>query len=117
VTPATLPGFNRRLAAGKYDTGKRRRPGRPATIRSIARLTIRLAQENPPWGYQRIHCELTKFGITVAASTVDEILRAAGINPAPRRNGPAWRQFLHAQAAGILAVDFLHVDTVALTRL
>ncbi|MDQ2875625.1 MAG: integrase core domain-containing protein [Actinomycetota bacterium] len=117
VTPATLLAWHRRLAARKYDTSKRRRPGRPATVASIARLTVRLARENPLWGYRRIHGELTKLGVTVAASTVYEILRAAGIDPAPRRDGPTWRQFLHAQAAGILAVDFLHVDTVALTRL
>ena len=117
VTPATLLAWHRRLAARKYDTSKRRQPGRPATIRSIARLTIRLAKENPLWGYRRIHGELTKLGLTSAPSTIYEILRAAGIDPAPRRDGPTWRQFLHAQAAGILAVDFLHVDTVALTRL
>ena len=70
-------------------------------------------KENPLWGYRRIHGELTKLGVTIAPSTVYEILRAAGIDPAPRRDGPTWRQFLHAQAAGILAVDFLHVDTVA----
>ena len=117
VTPATLLAWHRRLAARKYDTGKRRQPGRPATIRSIARLTIRLAHENPLWGYRRIHGELTKLGLTIAPSTIYEILRAAGIDPAPRRDGPTWRQFLHAQAAGILAADFLHVDTVTLTRL
>jgi putative transposase len=117
VTPATLLAWHRRLAARKYDTSKRRRPGRPATVRSIARLTVRLAHENPLWGYRRIHGELTKLGAAVAASTVYEILRAAGIDPAPRRDGPTWRQFLHAQAAGVLAVDFLHVDTAALTRL
>ena len=117
VTPATLLAWHRRLVARKYDTSKRRQPGRPPTVRSIARLTIRLAQENPLWGYRRIHGELTKLGLTIAPSTIYEILRAAGIDPAPRRNGPTWRQFLHAQAAGILAVDFLHVDTVALTRL
>ena len=88
-----------------------------ATVRSIARLAVRLAKENPLWGYRRVHGELTKLGVTVAPSTVYEILRAAGIGPAPRRAGPTWRQFLHAQAAGILAVDFLHVDTVLLTRL
>ena len=60
---------------------------------------------------------LTKLGVTVTPSAVWEILRAAGINPAPRRSGPSWRQFLHAQAAGIVAVDFLHVDTVLLRRL
>jgi hypothetical protein len=69
------------------------------------------------WGYRRIHGELTKLGVTIAPSTVYEILRAAGISPAPRRAGPTWRQFLHALAAGILAVDFLHVDTVLLKRL
>ena len=117
VTPATLLAWHRRLAARKYDTSKRRKPGRPPTVRSIARLTVRLAKENPLWGYRRIHGELTKLGVTIAPSTIYEILRAAGIDPAPRRDGPTWRQFLHAQAAGILAVDFLHVDTVLLTRL
>jgi putative transposase len=117
VTPATLLAWHRKLAARKYDTSKRRQPGRPPTARSIARLTVRLAQENPLWGYRRIHGELTKLGLSMAPSTIYEILRAAGIDPAPRRDGPTWRQFLHAQAAGILAVDFLHVDTVALARL
>ena len=117
VTPATLLAWHRRLAAAKYDTSKQRKPGRPPTARSIAGLVVRLAKENPLWGYRRIHGELTKLGLAVAPSTVWEILRAAGIDPAPRRPGPAWRQFLHAQAAGILAVDFLHVDTVLLNRL
>jgi putative transposase len=117
VTPATLLAWHRRLAARKYDTSKRRRPGRPPTIAATARLTVRLARENPLWGYRRIHGELTKLGLTIAPSTVYEVLRAAGIDPAPRRDGPTWRQFLHAQAAGILAADFLHVDTVSLTRL
>jgi transposase InsO family protein len=117
VTPATLLAWHRRLAARKYDTSRRRAPGRPPTVRSIARLTICLAQENPLWGYRRIHGELTKLGLRIAPSTIYEILRAAGIDPAPRRDGQTWRQFLHAQAAGILAADFLHVDTVALSRL
>ena len=117
VTPGTLLVWHRRLAARKYDTSTRRRPGRPKVIRSIARIAVRLARENPLWGYRRIHGELTKLGATVAPSTVYEILRAAGIDPAPRRSGPTWRQFLHAQAAGILAVNFLHVDTVLLKRL
>ena len=117
VTPATLLAWHRRLAARRYDTSNRRPPGRPATVRSIARLAVRLARENPLWGYRRIHGELTKLGVTVAPSTVYEILRSSGINPAPRRDGPTWRQFLHAQAAGILAAGFLHVDTVLLNRL
>ncbi|MGH3406785.1 MAG: helix-turn-helix domain-containing protein, partial [Streptosporangiaceae bacterium] len=117
VTPATLLAWHRKLAARRYDTSRRHHPGRPPTVASIARLAVRLAHENPLWSYRRIHGELTKLGVTVAASTVYEILRAAGIDPAPRRNGPTWRQFLRAQATGILAVDFMHVDTVALTRL
>ena len=117
VTPATLLAWHRKLAAKKYDTTKRRKPGRPPTVRSIARLAVRLAKENPLWGYRRIHGELTRLGVTVAPSTVWQILHAAGIDPAPRRTGPTWRQFLHAQAAGILAVDFLHVDTVLLKRI
>jgi putative transposase len=117
VTPATLLAWHRKLAAKRYDTSRRRKPGRPPTVPGITRLAVRLAQENPLWGYRRIHGELTKLGATVAPSTVWEILRAAGIDPAPRRSDPTWRQFLHAQAAGIVAVDFLHVDTVLLKRL
>ena len=117
VTPATLLAWHRKLAAKRYDTSRRRKPGRPPTVPGITRLAVRLAQENPLWGYRRIHGELTKLGVTVAPSTVWETLRAAGIDPAPRRSDPTWRQFLHAQAAGIVAVDFLHVDTVLLKRL
>jgi putative transposase len=117
VTPATLLAWHRKLAAGKYDASERRKPGRPPAVPGIARLAVRLAKENPLWGYRRIHGELTKLGVRVAPSTVYEILRAAGIDPAPRRAGPTWRQFLCAQAAGIVAVDFLHVDTVLLKRL
>jgi putative transposase len=117
VTPATLLAWHRKLAAGKYDTSNRRKPGRPPTVPSIARLIVRLAKENPLRGYRRIHGEITKLGVTVAQSTVWEILRKAGIDPAPRRAGPTWRQFLRAQASGILAVDFFHVDTVLLKRL
>jgi putative transposase len=117
VTPATLLAWHRRLAARKYDTSMRRKPGRPRTVPGIVRLVVQLARENPLWGHRRIQGELAKLGITVAPSTVWEILRAAGIDPAPRRSGPTWRQFLQAQAAGILAVDFLHVDTVLLKRL
>src|SRR6266705_5300076 len=117
VTPATPLAWHRKLATRKYDTSSQRKPGRPPMVRSIARLVVRLARENPLRGYRRIHGELTKLGVMVAPSTVREIPRAAGIDPAPRRSGPTWRQFLHAQAAGILAVDFLHVDTVYLRRL
>jgi putative transposase len=113
VTPATLLAWHRKLAARKHDTSKRRKPGRPPTVPGPARL----AKENPLWGYRQIHGELAKLGDTIAQSTVHEIQPAAGIDPAPRRAGPTWRQFVRAQAAGILAVDFLHVDTVLLKRL
>jgi putative transposase len=117
VTPATLLTWHRKMASRRYDTSKRRKPGRPPASPGIARLAVRLARENPLWGHRRIHGELMKLGVTVTPSTVWEILRAAGIDPAPRRSGPTWRQFLAAQAAGILAVDFLHVDTVLLKRI
>ena len=117
VTPATLLAWHRRVAAREYETSNRRKPGRPPTFPGTARLVVRLAKENSLWGHRRIHGELTKLGIAVAPSTMWKILHAAGIDPAPRRAGPTWRQFLHAQASGILAVDFLHVDTVLLKRL
>ena len=87
ITPATLLAWHRKLAARKNDTSKQRRPGRPPTVPSIARLVVRLAKENPLQGHRRIHGELTKLGVTVVPSTVWEILHAAGIDPAPRR-GP-----------------------------
>jgi putative transposase len=77
--------WHRRLAAKKYDTSKQHKPGCPPAARSITRLTVRLAKENPLWGYRRIHGELTKLGLAVAPPAVCEILRAAGIDPAPRR--------------------------------
>ena len=68
VTPATLLAWHRKLAAKKYDTSRQRAPGRPPAVRSIARLVVRLAKENPLWGYRRIHGEVTKLGVTVAQS-------------------------------------------------
>ena len=117
VMPATLLAWHRRLAARKHDTSGRRRPGRPRVTPNVKRLVLRLARENPLWGHRRIPGELVKLGVAVAPSTVWEILHAAGVDPAPRRAGPTWRQFLCIQAAGILAADFLHVDTVLLKRL
>jgi putative transposase len=80
-------------------------------------LTLRLAAENPTWGHRRIHGELVGLGYRVAASTVWAILHQAGVDPAPRRSGPSWTEFLAAQAKGILACDFLTVDTVLLQRI
>jgi hypothetical protein len=114
VTPATLLAWHRKPAAKKYDTSRQRAPGHPPTARSIARLAVRSAKENPRWGYRRIHGELTNHSVTVAKSTVREILRAAGTDPAPRRLGPTWRLFMYARAAEILAVDLFYLDTVML---
>jgi hypothetical protein len=73
-----------------------------------------MTRENPRWGYRRIHGELVVLGHPIAGSTVWKILKGAGIDPAPRRSGPSWRQFPAAQAQAILALDFAHVDTIFL---
>ena len=117
VTPATLLAWHRRLVTRKWDYSSRRRPGRPATPATIRKLVIRMATENPTWGHRRVQGELVKLGHRIAASTVWQILHDAGIGPAPRRTGPTWKQFLTAQARGILAADFVHVDTVLLRRI
>ena len=80
-------------------------------------LILRLARENPRWGYPRIASELEKLGSGLAPSTVRRVVLGARLEPAPRRDGPTWREFLHAQAVGILACDFFCVDTILLRRL
>ena len=75
-----------------------------------------MARENPRWGHERIQGELIKLGYRIAKSTVWWILNDAGVGPAPRRTGPAWRQFLAAQSKAVIATDFFHVDTVLLRR-
>jgi putative transposase len=117
VTPATILRWHRRLVARKWTFTDRRRPGRPSTSASIKTLILRMARENPTWGHRRIQGELARLGYVIAASTVWEILHTAGIDPAPRRAGPTWRQFLSAQAHAIIACDFLVVETVLLKRL
>src|ERR1700721_193213 len=111
VTPDTILRWHRdiirRRQAARSMRGK---TGRPATRRNIRALVLRLARENPSWGYRRIHGELAGLGVKVAASTVWEILKTNGIDPAPRRTGPTWSQFLHSQAEAILACDFFSVD-------
>jgi putative transposase len=116
VTPATLLAWHRRLVTRKWDYTSRRRPGRPATAAAIRKLVIRIAMDNPTWGHRRVQGELFKLGHPIAASTVWQILHAAGIDPAPGRTGPTWKQLLTVQARGILAVDFVHIDTVLLRR-
>ena len=116
VTPATVLAWHRRLVARKWNYTSRRRPGRPSTAAAIRKLVIRIATENPAWGHRRVQGELVRLGHRIAASTVWQILHDAGIDPAPRRAGPTWKQFLTAQARGIIAVDFVHVDTVLLRR-
>jgi putative transposase len=116
VTPDTLLRWHRALV-GRHWTKPHRPPGRPSTPPELRRLTLRLAAENPTWGYRRIHGELVQLGYRVAPSTVWLLLKRAGIDPAPRRADLTWRQFLSAQAQGTLACDFFHVDTVLLQRL
>ena len=116
VSPRTLLRWHAQLVARRW-TYPHRRPGRPSTPPPIRALVLRMAHENPRWGYRRIQGELIGLGHLVAASTVWTILKSAGLDPAPRRSGPTWRQFLSAQAHAILAIDFAHVDTVFLRRL
>ncbi len=117
VTPATVLAWHRRLVTRTWDYRDRRRPGPRPTPAPIKTLILRMAQDNPGWGHRRIQGELVRLGHRIGASTVWEILTAAGIDPAPRRSGPTWRQFLTAQAKGIIACDFFTVDTITLHRL
>jgi hypothetical protein len=107
VSPRTLLRWHAQLVVRRW-THPRRQPGRPPTPQPIRALVLRMARESSTWGYRRIHGELVGLGHRVAASTVWRILKTAGINPAPQRSGPTWRQFLTAQAHAILAVDFAH---------
>ncbi|GAA0268907.1 hypothetical protein GCM10009527_076480 [Actinomadura nitritigenes] len=116
VVPATILRWHRDLVARKWTFTDRRRPGRPRTGAAIRTLILRMARENPMWGHRRIQGELACLGYTIA-STVWEILHAAGIDPALRRAEPTWRQFLAAQAHAIIACVFLVVETVLLKRL
>jgi hypothetical protein len=113
------PGHDRALAPGSGEAALDPAP-RPAKRRlapELRRLVLRLAVENSSWGYRRIQGELAGLGYQIGASTVWSILQRAGIDPAPRRDGPSWRQFLAVQARGILATDFFCVETLLLQRL
>ena len=116
VRPETLLRWHRALVTKRW-TYPHRRPGRPGIAKGNTALVVRLAKENPTWGYRRIHGELATMGIVIAPSSVWTILKRHGIEPSPRRSGPTWAEFLAAQAKGLMACDFFHVDTVLLRRL
>jgi hypothetical protein len=113
MTPATLLAWHRRLIARKWHYRmRRRRPGRPPTASAVKALVLRPARENPRWGCRRIQGELVRLGHRIGTTTVWQILTAGGIDPPPRRSGPTWREFLTAQAEGVIACDFMHIDLV-----
>lgn len=118
VRPDTILRWHRDLIARRHAAASRpRRRGRPPTVRSVRTLALRLARENPDWGYRRVHGELIVLGVKVATSTVWEILRAAGIDPAPTRSATTWSDFLRSQAQALLATDFIETVTLTGTRM
>jgi transposase InsO family protein len=116
VKPETLLRWHRRLVAGAW-TYPRRGPGRPPLDEEVQQLIVRLARENPRWGYQRIRGAVLRLGVQVSASAIRTTLRRHGLDPVPRRTTTTWRAFLRQQAAGIVACDFFTVDTISLRRL
>lgn len=115
VTPTTLLRWHRRLVAKRWTYP--RRFGRPAIRQEIRALALRLARENPRWGYQRIVGELKGLGFVVSATTVRGWLRTAGLGPVGARRGMTWREFVRAHRRSLLAVDFFTVETIWLQRL
>jgi putative transposase len=116
VSPQTLLRWHRELVNKKWSY-RGRSSGRPPLDPAVRELVLRFGQENPSWGCVRIQGELRKLGITVGATTIRSILRRSRLGPAPRRHGPSWREFLHAQAQGIVACDFFTVETAWLRTL
>jgi putative transposase len=111
VQPATLLRWHRELIRRRW-TYERRLPGRPRLPAQVRQLVLRLAAENPCWGYKRIHGELLGLGIGISASSVWNILQRAGIDAAPRRASVSWREFLRQQANAIIECDFFTVETL-----
>jgi putative transposase len=117
VRPETLLRWHRELVRRKWTYRRTGHPGRPPIEPDVRDLIVRIGRENPRWGYQRIRGELLKLEIRISATTVRTILLRAGLDPAPRRAGPTWTEFLRSQAAGILATDFFTVETIRLKTL
>jgi len=117
VRPETLLRWHRELVRRKWTYRRTGRPGRPPIEPDVRALVVRLGRENPRWGYQRIRGELLKLGVRVSATTVRTILLRHGLDPAPRRSGPTWAEFLRSQASGLWATDFFTVETVGLKTL
>ncbi len=115
VAPATLLRWHRELVRRRW-TYPQGRAGRPPTDRVLRELVLRLARENPRWGYQRIAGELIKLGFRLSPSTIRRLLASAGLEPAPRRGGTSWSVFLRRQAATMLACDFFTLETLSLRR-
>ena len=117
MSPQTLLRWHRELVRRKWTFRRRSRGGRPPISEDVRVLILRMGRENPRWGCIRIRGELAKLGIRVSATKIRTVLRANGLGPAPRRDGPSWSPFLRSQAGAILAVDFFTVETVWLRTL
>lgn len=118
VRADTVLRWHRDLIRGRHAArSKPKRPGRPPAVRSIRTLVLRLVRENPAWGYRRVHGELLALGVKVAPSTVWEILKDAGIDPAPERSATTWADFLRSQAEALLACDFVETVTLCGARI
>ena len=115
VQPETLLRWHRELVRRKWTNA--RRPGRPGIPAGTVAIILRLAWENPSWGYRRIQGEMAIMGVVLAPASVWNILRRHGIDPSSEKSGPTWGEFLRAQAETMLACDFFTVPTVLLRRL
>lgn len=116
VRPETLIRWHGRMLT-RHWTYESRRPGRPPLDAEVVSLILRLARENSGWGHRRIVGELKKLGVSVAETSVRNVLQREGIPPAPRRRGPSWREFVRQQAASMIACDLFTVDTASLKRI